>query len=57
MSKSFGATIFCSVNLAIQKVCSHEQFQGDLRSNGEFRYFCRAVGVTDFVGEVHANLG
>lgn len=29
-----------SVTLAIQKVCSHEQFQGDLRSNGEFRYLC-----------------
>lgn len=45
------------VTLAIQKVCSHEQFQCDLRSDGKFRYFCGAVGVTDLVGEVHADLG
>ncbi len=46
-----------SVTLAIQKVCSHEQFQCDLRSDGKFRYFCGAVGVTDLVGEIHADLG
>lgn len=45
------------VTLAIQKVCSHEQFQCDLWSDGEFRYFCGAVGVTDLVGEIHADLG
>ena len=45
-----------SVTLAIQEVGSHEQFQCDLRSDGEFGYFCGAVGVTDLVGEVHADL-
>ena len=45
------------VTLAIQKVGSHEQFQCDLRSNGELRYFCGAVGVTDLVGKIHADLG
>lgn len=45
------------ITLAIQKVCGHEQFQCNLRCDGEFRYFCGAVGVTDLVGEVHADLG
>lgn len=48
---------YFTLNLAIQKVCSHEQFQGDLRSNWEFWDFCRAVGVTDLVGKIHADLG
>lgn len=43
--------------LAIQKVCSHEQFQCDLGSDGEFGYFCGAVSVADLVGEIHAHLG
>ena len=46
-----------SVTLAIQKVSSHEQFQRNLRSDGEFGYFCGAVGVTDLVGKIHADLG
>lgn len=53
----FQATTLSPLILAIQKVCSHEQFQGDLWSDGEFGYFCGAVGVTDLVGEVHADLG
>lgn len=56
-SKSVVSCYIFSVTLAIQKVCSHEQFQCDLRSDGEFGYFCGAVGVADFVGEVHADLG
>lgn len=56
-SQSVLSCYIISVTLAIQKVCSHEQFQGDLRGDGEFRYLCWAVGVTDLVGEVHADLG
>lgn len=56
-SKSVLSCYIISVTLAIQKVCSHEQFQCDLRSDGKFRYFCGAVGVADLVGEVHADLG
>lgn len=56
-SKTVLSCNIVSVTLTIQKVCSHEQFQGDLRSDGEFRYFCGAVGVADLVGEVHADLG
>ena len=56
-SKNVLSCYIISVTLAIQKVCSHEQFQCDLRSDGEFRNFCGAVGVTDLVGEVHADLG
>lgn len=56
-SKSVLSCYIISVTLAIQKVCSHEQFQCNLRSDGEFRYFCGAVGVADFVREVHADLG
>lgn len=58
-SKKSKTVLSCYIfsTLAIQKVCSHEQFQCDLRCDGEFRYFCGAVGVTDLVGEVHADLG
>lgn len=55
--KSVLSCYIISVTLAIQKVRSHEQFQCDLWSDGEFRDFCGAVGVPDLVGEVHADLG
>ena len=45
------------MGLTIQEVGSHEEFQCNLRSDGEFWDFCGAVGVTDLVGEVHAHLG
>lgn len=45
------------VGLTIQEIGSHEEFQCNLRSNGEFWDLCGAVGVTDLVGEVHAHLG
>lgn len=53
----FQADYIISVILAIQKVCGHEQFQGYLWCDGEFRYLCGAVGIADLIGEVHADLG
>lgn len=55
--KAFQASYIISVILAIQKVCGHEQFQGYLWCDGEFRYLCGAVGIAHLVGEVHADLG
>jgi len=44
------------LNLAVKEIGSHQQLQGNLRGNGEFRNFSAAVGVAHLVGEVHANL-
>ena len=42
--------------LTIQKVCSHEELQGDLWGDGELGDLGGAVGEPHFVGEVHADL-
>ena len=42
--------------LAVQKVGCHEQLQSNFRCNGELRDLRAAVGVADFVVEVHAHL-
>ena len=51
----FEAATLCIV-LTIQEVCSHEQFQCDLWSDGKLGYFRGAVGVADLVSEIHADL-
>lgn len=43
-------------DLTIQEVGSHEEFKGNLWLNGEFWDFCGAVGVSDLVREIHADL-
>jgi len=44
---------FCST---VEEVGSHQEFEGDLGWNGKLRNLSGAVGVLDFVGEVHADL-
>ena len=42
--------------LTVQEVSSHEKLQGDLRGDGKLGDFHGAVAISDFVGEVRANL-
>ena len=56
LSKVFRVNLGKLNNLTIQKVGSHQEFQGNFWGYGKFRYFCRAVSVAHFVGEIHADL-
>ena len=42
-------------SLAVEEVCSHQQLQRNLRSDGELRDFSGAVCVADLVGEIDAH--
>jgi len=40
---------------AVEEVCRHEQFKGDLGGDGELGDLRRAVGVANLVSKVHAD--
>lgn len=56
MTSSAAPLLYGVFPLAIKEVGSHEEFQGYLGSDGELGDLCGAVGVANFVGEVHAHL-
>lgn len=53
--RSYDRAFFPAGSSTVQEVGGHEQFQGNLWGNGEFWDLCGAVGVADFVGEVHTH--
>ena len=45
-----------SCGSTVKEVGGHQELEGDFGWDGELWDLCGAVGVLDFVGEVHANL-
>ena len=46
---------WCSCGSTVKEVGGHQELEGDFWWNGELWDLCGAVGVLDFVGEVHAD--
>jgi hypothetical protein len=40
---------------AVEEICRHEELESDLRRDGELGDLSGAVGVSSFIGEVHAD--
>jgi len=45
-----------NIRSTVKEIGRHEEFQGNFGWDGKFRNLGGAVGVLDFVGEVHADL-
>ena len=51
-----GGGCWSSCGSTVKEVGGHQELEGDFWWDGELWDLCGAVGVLDFVGEVHANL-